>query len=143
MRLDQEEGLLGKIGGRGAGDLMERGILPMTNVVFLLLLFFLVLGRLDDLDIEDLILPRATQIQASEDDINHILVKLDGSIVLNGELIERETLIARVSRLGPAKVRSIRVSADATDEATHLIEIIDALRRAGVERILISAIAGS
>jgi biopolymer transport protein ExbD len=143
MRLDQEEGMLGKIGGRGADGLLERGILPMTNVVFLLLLFFLVLGRLDTIEIEDLILPRASQIQPSEDELNHVLVKANGDVVLNGELIEGSTLGPRIGRLEKSQTRSVRVSADAGADSEALIDVYNALRIAGVERILLSAVAGS
>jgi len=68
---------------------------PMIDVIFQLLIFFMVATTFQDPEREmDLDLPQAQSGSALETELDEIVinVKRDGSLILSGETVDRETL---------------------------------------------------
>lgn len=111
-------------------------ILPLINVVFLLLIFFMLAGRLAASDPFRIDPP----VSASEGlvTVEDLLVQVgvDGRLALNGEEMGEEALGAavagRISDGGPAPVR---LKADGTVPATRVVAIMEVLRTAGVKSV--------
>jgi len=121
--------------GRRRGDDDQR-ILPLINVVFLLLIFFMVAGRLTASDVFA-IQPPSSASEASPGSDLMVLVATDGRLALGGEPLERQALSAAVrERLASSESGTgVRIKADGRVEARRVVAIMEELRAAGVEQL--------
>lgn len=105
---------------------------PLMDIVFLLLIFFLVTTTfLPDAGM-DLELPESTTATQSEIAQTVISVAEDGSVQLDGRSVTVADLEAAVAALPDAERNKITVRADARVDYGVIVSIIDALRNAGV-----------
>lgn len=113
----------------------DERVLPLINVVFLLLIFFMVAGRLaasDRFSIE----PPASASDAQPSRELLVLVGTDGRLAVDGELVETSGLRAAVTDyLADNEEARVRVKADGRVAATRVVAIMERLRAAGAERI--------
>lgn len=120
-------------GGSGSDD--DR-ILPLINIVFLLLIFFMVAGSLSAADpfrIEPL---RSLGGEAGEPRNVVLLIGADGRLALDGVAIDSAELQQAVAaRLRDLAHPMVHVKADGAAEAAAVVGVMETLRRAGVERI--------
>lgn len=114
----------------------ELSVVPLVNVVFLLLVFFMLVGQIvspEPLAVEP---PRSV---SGEDDTGQtvkILVTRDGRISLDLEVIPESQLIDRVSRIVAGRPSaSFQIKADADADGVDMIRTMEQLRAAGVERL--------
>ena len=114
----------------------DERILPLINVVFLLLIFFMVAGRLTVQDPFVVTPPKSASDGPSESIGLLILVGTDGRLALNGEELKLPALTRALAGMAqdPADLK-VRVKADGRAEATLLIEILEHLRDAGVSQV--------
>ncbi|WPZ35140.1 biopolymer transporter ExbD [Thalassobaculum sp. OXR-137] len=111
-------------------------ILPLINVVFLLLIFFMLAGRLAATDPFQIDPP----VSASEGlvTVEDLLVQVgvDGRLALNGqEMGEAQMAAAVAERLADGTPAPVRLKADGTVEATRVVAIMELLREAGVASV--------
>ena len=116
----------------------DERILPLVNIVFLLLIFFMLAGRLAASDPFDVAPPRSvSEGQIDAQDLL-VLVGADGQLALDGEEIERGALQAAVAhRLEQSLAIRVRLKADADASATSVILILEILRDAGVKQLML------
>ena len=120
-------------GGSGNGD--DR-ILPLINVVFLLLIFFMVVGSLSATDPFPIEPPHSVNGEAGDPKDVVLLIGADGRLALDGEPIEAAGLPSAIARrLETAPHPEVHVKADGGAEATAVVAVMEALRGAGVERV--------
>lgn len=108
-------------------------ILPLINVVFLLLIFFMLAGRLAATD--PFIIDPPHSASEGQVEIEDLLVQVgaDGRLALNGEELGEGALTAAVSaRVGEGTPGTVRIKADGTVEAARVVAVMDMLRKAGV-----------
>lgn len=106
---------------------------PLMDIVFLLLIFFLVTTTfLPDAGM-DLELPESTTATPSEIAQTVISVSEDGSVQLDGRSVTIADLETAVAALPPAERSKITVRADSRVDYGVIVRIIDALRKAGVD----------
>ena len=108
--------------------------LPLINVVFLLLIFFMIAGRLSEADPFQVMPPESSsEIHPGERDL---LVHVDaqGAVALEGQPIAAEHLAAEVTRLLPES-GVVRLKADGAADAAQVVDVMESLREAGVERL--------
>jgi biopolymer transport protein ExbD len=106
---------------------------PLLDIVFLLLIFFLVTTTfLPDAGM-DLELPESTTATEAELAPTVISVSEDGSVQLDGEAVSVEDLQQAVAALPDEERRKITVRADSRVDYGVIVRIIDALRSAGVD----------
>lgn len=114
---------------------VDGSAVPMINVVFLLLLYFLVAGRLMDTDTTPVQLPLGGE-QAARAERLVLAVTERGHISLQGKHLEGPDLRNRLATLSPADAaRGIDVRIDAQATSAHLAVVFDACREAGIDRI--------
>ena len=120
-------------GGRRTND--DDRILPLINVVFLLLIFFMLAGHLaatDPLHVE----PPVSASETEPGDMGHvILVGTDGRVAFDGQVIDDAGLKAALAGAAEAGVSDFRLKADSTAPAVRLVEIMELMRAAGVEKV--------
>jgi biopolymer transport protein ExbD len=105
-------------------------LIPMINVIFLLLLFFMLAGHIGGKLDEALQTPESASELVKPAEITEILLSAEGALSVSGRAIGLREL---GSRLGAGTAVSLR--ADARVRAVHLVPVLEALREAGVERV--------
>ena len=114
----------------------EVTIIPMVNVVFLMLIFFMLVGRITPYDPLDISLPVSSSGQVQSNELTQMVIAADGRIVLNGSELEIPTLIGVVTEMVTEDaVTRFQLKADAKLDANRLILIMEILRQAGVREL--------
>ncbi|WP_200196336.1 biopolymer transporter ExbD [Halorhodospira abdelmalekii] len=114
----------------------EEHILPLINIVFLLLIFFMVAGTLTAPPPFSVELPASERGGEVATEPLRIHLGRSGEIALEGReegLTELEEAVAKLLEESPG--RPVQVQADRQARADALLDLMDALRAAGVERI--------
>ena len=115
----------------------DERILPLINVVFLLLIFFMIVGRIATVDPFELEPPKsASEGLPDKADSISLALSADGELALNGEAIDREMLESRIQELLEAEPKpQLLLKADGGAEAERVLEVLELLRAAGGERM--------
>jgi len=109
----------------------------MLNVIFLLILFFIVAANFDvQLQIFP---PKSTASNSLSADAMQLTVNEKGDLYLNGEVIEQRDLTSRIKALG--KGTELKLAADANLEAVKVARIIQEVSAAGVVKLAIVTLA--
>jgi len=122
----------------------DEAMLPLINVVFLLLVFFLLAGHMasvEPLAVE----PPASKTAGRGDEQGPlaILLAADGRTALNDRIVGQTELIEQVREaLAANRQRAIEFKADAGAPATAVIDRLDWLRQAGADRVELITRAG-
>jgi biopolymer transport protein ExbD len=120
----------------------EERILPLINVVFLLLIFFIIAGQLavtDPFEVEPV--TSASEEPAEVPELV-VLAGSDGRLALNGQIMdEAELKSALTAHLGGDGIDGmppgppVRLKADGRAEAGRIIAVMEILREAGAQTI--------
>lgn len=111
-------------------------IAPMVDIVFLLLIFFLVTWNFARYETElDVVVPTAKEGKETRRAMGEVIlnVKADGSIVLNRRTLtpaELQTALARISELYPDQAVVLR--GDENVEYRSIVEVLDICRAANI-----------
>jgi len=116
---------------------------PMIDVVFLLLLFFMVSTsfiRESSLKVD---LPEATgEAMVEQEDPVDIVIQADGQFLVNDEalpLLNRETLSSVLKRIvGDRDDPHIIISADANAEYQHIVTAMDTAQQLGYTKLTLA-----
>lgn len=111
-------------------------VLPLINVVFLLLVFFMVAGALERADLYGVEPPQAAVEAEAEALENVLLMATDGRLALDGAPVERADL---ADALAGREGAPLKLKADAGAEALDVVALLEDLRAAGVERVTLLA----
>ena len=119
-------------------------ITPLIDVVFILLVFFMLAGAIERPDELDVALPESSS--ELESDIEDVVILISG----NGEVAFQD----RVMRDDPELVRtatvwfasrpdsSIQLKADSEADAARVIEVMELLREAGAQYLVLITVGG-
>lgn len=125
--------------GRGLSDLGRKkrednrpeNVIPMINVVFLLLLYFMVAGNLHlDLEVTP---PSSSATNQPPEGVPQLAVQADGTLWLQGRQIEMSQISVELSKV--FKDHVVQISADAKTDTVIVAEVINALGEAGAKHI--------
>ena len=111
-------------------------ILPLINVVFLLLIFFMLAGRLAASDPFQIDPP--VSLSEGKVAVEDLLVQVgaEGRLALNGQEMSEDGLGQAVAeRLAEGTPAPVRLKADGTVDATRVVAIMEILKDAGVETV--------
>ncbi len=117
----------------------EERVLPLINVVFLLLIFFMVVGRISASDPFEIEPTRSESEGPAPGERQLVHVGADGRLALDGAILSEDALVARIADGGG---RELRIKADARAEADAVVRLLDRLRAAGVERARLMTVPG-
>ncbi|EDP63305.1 Biopolymer transport protein ExbD/TolR [alpha proteobacterium BAL199] len=119
-------------------------ILPLINVVFLLLIFFMVVGSLSATDPFTIEPPQSRNGDPRDLKGIVLLIGTDGQLALDGRVLEASALkSAMTERLVDAPAQEVHLKADGAAAATEVVGIMEILRDAGVERVRLMTVPGS
>lgn len=115
-------------------------VLPLINVVFLLLVFFMVAGALEKADLFAVTPPEAAVAAVPEDRSGVLLMTADGRLALEGTAVERASLAAALVAWQEANPgATLKVKADAAAEAVAVVRLLEDLRVAGLQSVVLLA----
>jgi len=120
----------------------DEAILPLTNVVFLLLIFFMLAGRLAAPEALDIQPPSSVSESAAESAGLEVQVAADGELALDGEHLTLDALKTQVrQRLNARPDTPLRLKADGEGDASRVVAIMQELREAGAEKLRLITVA--
>jgi biopolymer transport protein ExbD len=123
-------------------ELPSVNLTPMIDVVFLLIIFFMVGTQFSDSEREiDLSLPGAGQLNAmmSAPEKRKVSVTANGSVTLDGRSVDLATLTAELQRMRQSYPGlGVVVRADGSVEHQTVTDVYGAIDRAGVEAMSIA-----
>ena len=124
---------------RQSKPIKEISLIPLINVVFLLLIFFLVAGSLDRYEVLSVDPPVASAgEEINQGPIVVVMGRYDEMLV-DDDLITKEELGKAIEkRLKLRPDRLITVNADARMDADRLIEALDEINNAGGKNLTIA-----
>lgn len=119
-------------------DRLEFGIMPLINLVFLLLMFFLVAGVIAEDQLPEL--PGNDAAQAQEEPKVDFTIDESGQLLRKGEPVDLERLddIVKAGPAGeptPEGKREWRIGADQDLSMAALEDVLMAFNRAGIDRV--------
>ena len=113
-------------------------ILPLLNVVFLLLIFFIMTGALHAVDYFNVNPPSSSsEMQGSLDD-TIILIGSDGRIAIDNKEVDAADLqLAMLDKLAANAGVLVRIKADGRADAARVVEIMELIEAVGVRRVML------
>jgi biopolymer transport protein ExbD len=122
----------------------DEGIIPLINVVFLLLIFFMLAGKLSQIDPFEVTPPDSASESLPDGSTLTVLVGADGRIAFDGKPVKLEELAALLAGRDGQDGAVLRLKADQQAEADRVIEVMESLRAAGIEKLsLLTTRAGT
>ena len=118
-------------------DSSEDGILPLINIVFLLLIFFMVVGHLAPADqlVDEPLQSSTAQPLADTAAQQPLSVQMGpaGELALDGETLTEAMLLQRLQ--DSPNSAGVQVKVDGRAEALGAIRLIERLRKAGIASV--------
>jgi len=111
-------------------------IAPMVDIVFLLLIFFLVTWNFSRNEMElDVKVPKAREGKETRRAVGEVIlnVKADGTVVMNRRSMDSNALkeaLAKIASLYPDQAVILR--GDENTDYRHVVEVLDICRRANI-----------
>lgn len=114
----------------------DQSVLPLINVVFLLLIFFMVAGTLAAIDPFAVAPPVSDSEGPVEPGEIVVLLASDGRLALNGATIPEDAFAEAISaRRADGAAGTVRLKADGNADTADVVRVLDLLRQGGVERV--------
>ena len=121
--------------GRLRGSLAEINVIPLVDVVLVLLLIFMLTAPMMYRGI-DVNLPRSSSKSPSQDERLVLTITKDRLLFLNNRALPLATLEPRLRELVRDRPeKTIYIKADKELPYGYVVETMDRVRRAGVERV--------
>ncbi|HET7314946.1 biopolymer transporter ExbD [Salinisphaera sp.] len=115
---------------------LDDAILPLANVVFLLLIFFMLAGHLATPSPINVQPPRSASQASAERQGIEVALAADGRLAVGGHTIDKSTLETVIKRrLKATPDAPIRLRADGDLATNRVVRIMQILRKAGVHRL--------
>lgn len=107
-------------------------VLPLINIVFLLLIFFMVVGRLSAADPFEILPPRSASDGAPATEGFLVSIGAEGELALNGVLVSEADLLAQIEE---AEGGDLRIKSDGRASAPAVVALLEKLRIAGIKTV--------
>lgn len=120
----------------------DDNLIPLINVVFLMLIFFMVAGQIQRSEPASIVVPDSVNDQTLEkqqDNPTELLITQAGALYLNGQLLPSEkltqALVSSLTQTSNQDSFSVLVKADANLDVEQLQESLQKIKAAGILRI--------
>lgn len=113
-------------------------LVPLINVVFLLLIFFLLAGTMQPAEKVAVSLPEGALNDRERDVPTTLIVEADGFVWLGDRVMDAKLSGHMVEKhLSESNTKRVAIKADADAPAEAVLELMEGLREAGVEQVTI------
>ena len=115
-------------------------VTTLIDVMFLLLIFFMVTSTFKNQPAINLVLPRSATASETVDTPAVLFLTSEGLVYLNDTLMDKETLAARLKEMHDESGED-RMVLRADEDAAHgdVVELIDTIKQSGFTRVSLSA----
>ena len=114
----------------------DNNLLPLVNIIFLLLIFFMIAGVIQkQKELYNVDLGKATIDNYTEREINTLFINKDGSIILNDEDVSFSVFEETISQLN--KKSELLIAADKELTAAKLNRILLILNNQSIKKIFL------
>ncbi len=108
----------------------------MINVIFLLILFFIVAAKFDvHLQVTP---PQSAASNPLPDEAPQLVIKADGTLLLNATVVAGKALPAALR--GAGAVKDLKIAADAATDAVVVARVIEQVSEAGITRVSLETV---
>ncbi|MDO8827114.1 biopolymer transporter ExbD [Methylophaga sp.] len=118
---------------------LDDNMIPLINIVFLMLIFFMIAGQLTASELIAIKPPTSQQQSAIAEHDAVLLISATGQLALNDVFIKAETLIEslqqNISENNNAQSFRLLVKTDANVPATELTDLLKQVRAAGILKV--------
>ena len=128
--------------GDGEGDKSEIDLTPMLDVVFIMLIFFIVTASFVKEAGFDVNRPPQSQQPPKDNEVKNILVSVaaDGQLFITRRPVDAGALTANIKRLHAENPKgAVVIQAEDDSKNERLITVMDAARKAGVYNVSIAS----
>ncbi|MSQ67165.1 MAG: hypothetical protein EXR83_03070 [Gammaproteobacteria bacterium] len=109
----------------------------LLNVIFLLILFFIVAAKFDvHLQVTP---PKSAATNALPEEAPQLVIKADGTLLLNAAVVAANALPLALRKAGA--VQDLKVAADAATDAVVVARVIEQVAEAGITRVSLETVA--
>lgn len=116
----------------------EENLVPLINIVFLMLIFFLITTTIKPFERADVTLASAPELENSKIRRDIILITEDGTFLVDHAPVSSDALSAALAPWKDATPdHPMMIVADKNLEADKLVEALEAATKAGVQHIKI------
>ena len=118
-------------------------MVSLIDIVFTIILFFLVAGHLEKFSVVPIELPKADAGQRLDEGPVVVLLGKYGEIIINDEMYTGEAVLSELKlqlQVNPERV--ITIKADANMEANQLVDFLEKIRAAGGKNLSIVTQSG-
>ena len=116
---------------------MPENTIPLINVVFLLLIFFMLAGRLSQPEPFGVTPPESASEQRPGEHDSVVYVNADGKVALGRDDVSLADLPAALDAARGDAAKPVRLKADAKAEANRVIQVMEKFKAAGVGRVVV------
>ncbi len=124
---------------RAPGNQLDDNMIPLINIVFLMLIFFIMAGQLNSSELIKIQPPTSQQQSALQQHDANLFVSDRGKLVLNDVYLEASALTKilkqKIAETNDIQSFKLLVKADATVPASELTDLLKQVRAAGVLKV--------
>ncbi|MBX2853502.1 MAG: biopolymer transporter ExbD [Rhodobacteraceae bacterium] len=114
----------------------EERVLPLINIVFLLLIFFMVVGKISASDPFEITPTQSASEGAPPMEPLMVQIGGEGQLALNGAVLDEASLLAAVeAAIARDQASDVRVKADGGVEAADVVRLLERLQAVGVNGV--------
>lgn len=124
---------------RRDNDDVQVDMTPMLDIVFIMLIFFVVSSSFLQIRSLDVQLPGATTALRSQADLIHLQLMVDGQLRWQGKPMLSQDLGAALAELSPQA--EVIIEADSQVAHGRVVALMDRLRQAGIHRMAVGVLA--
>lgn len=121
----------------------ELELAPMIDVVFLLLIFFIVTWQFARFERNmDISVPAAEETDDTKQTVGEIIlnVRENGEVILNGSVVSSDDLILRLGAISEAYPdQAVILRGDSKATFQHIINVLDLIKKAGIWNVAFAA----
>jgi len=114
----------------------EISLIPLINVVFLLLIFFMVTGTIEKLDIFEVAVPKSEEERETLQEPTTVYLSADGKMAVNNSFVTKKDLSTVITTvLMDDANQIITIKADGSLAAKEILWVMNTIHGAGGENI--------
>lgn len=119
----------------------EIGLIPLINIVFLLLIFFMLAGSFTQAGPFEVVPPDTSSSQEAGDQRLVISLAADGALAIDDRIVDKSTLLSQLTeQVNTNPDLKVQLKADASLEADELLDMLDHVKKSGVKKITLLAV---
>jgi biopolymer transport protein ExbD len=118
-------------------------LVPLIDVLFILLIFFIVTFAMARFETElNISVPAAENTESNQRKVGETIVNIraDGTIVVNNLVLDEQNLMTRMADIARVdRKRAVIIRGDQTSQFKHIVRVLDVIHRAGLYHVSFAA----